>query len=815
MIPTIKEQIDLEKRMVAFGINRYRTSVDAADEGGRSADTKHAQKLIQSFLDPISKAIEAYNAEGKVSVAGIGAKYRVLLQRIEPDKAAYFGLRAILNHFTKEEPLASLGIKIGTMIEDEIKFQKFHAEHEDYYEAIIRDFQNKGTKSYRHMHRVLTNKANEQGVEWNSWTPAEKCAVGIKVVDLILENTDLIQKVDGAKRGKRKHKANIIIKPTDTCLDWVKRFSHYAEMLNPDRVPCIIEPDDWVSLTQGGYYSPQLRSRTPLVKTKNRKHQAILEEANLETVMQAVNQLQKTPWQINTDVLPVLKMAWDHSIPLGLPQSEPMLIPTCPIPKTIKKSDMTPHQREKFENWKNEARIVHTLERERVSKCFQVIRVLRLASEFSQYQQFWFVHQCDFRGRIYSTVSGLSPQGTDFAKGLLRFAEGKPLGKAGEFWFKVHGANMYGNDKLPYADRVKWIDDNREMLEQLASDPLSYREAWANADKPWQFLAWCLEYKGYLNDGQNFVSYLPIALDGSCNGLQNFSAMLRDEVGGKATNLLPTEAPLDIYAEVSKVCTRRLREIGSPEALTWLRLAATNDGNLPRGVAKRPVMTLPYGSTRQSCREYIYKYMIEEQPDFFPKDQRFHLSVFLTPILWASINEVVIAAREAMDWVQRCAAQLGKEDHATQWMPPNGFPVYQERYRTQSRQVHTELAGHFRLRLDYDTKEIDIQKQKLGASPNFVHSMDACHLMFTVTRAMDKGITAMACIHDDFGTHAADTPKLHSCIRLAFLDLYGEHDPLKDFKTLNEKLSGLSLPAMPKKGTLDLSKIKEARYFFG
>lgn len=812
MTPTIKEQIDLEKRMVAFGVNRYRTAVNSAEEGGRAADTKHAQKLIQSFLDPVSKAIEEYNAQKS---PGQLAKYRELLRMIEPDKAAYFGLRAILNHFTKEEPLASLGIKIGTMIEDEIKFQKFHEEHGDYYEAIIRDFKNKGTKSYRHMHRVLTHKANEQGVNWNSWSTAEKCAVGIKVIDMILENTDLIQKIDGAKRGRKKYKANIIIKPTELCLDWVRRFSHYAEMLNPDRVPCIIEPDPWVSLSQGGYYSPQLRARTPLVKTKNRKHQAILEEANLETVMQAVNHLQKTPWQINTDVLPVMKQAWDQSIPLGLPQSEPMLLPTCPVPKDVKKAAMTPIQKEKFENWKNEARIVHTMERERVSKCFQVIRVLRLASEFQQYKQFWFVHQCDFRGRVYSTVSGLSPQGTDFAKGLLRFAEGKPLGKGGEFWFKIHGANMFGNDKLPYMERVKWVDDNQEVLAQIASDPLSYRESWANADKPWQFLAWCLEYKGYLNDRQNFVSYLPIALDGSCNGLQNFSAMLRDEVGGKATNLLPANTPFDIYSEVSRVCTRRLNADGRPEALVWRRLAEKHGGVLPRGLSKRPVMTLPYGSTRQSCREYIYKFMVEDEPDFFNKEERFKLSVFLTPILWASISEVVIAAREAMDWIQRCSAILGKAEFGTQWLPPNGFPVYQERYRTQSRQVHTELQGHFRLRLDYDTKEIDVQKQKLGASPNFVHSMDACHMMFTLLRAMDKDITAMACIHDDFGTHAADTPKLHSCIRLAFLDLYGENDPLSDFKDLNEEKSGIILPPMPRKGKLDLAKITEARYFFG
>ena len=41
-------------------------------------------------------------------------------------------------------------------------------------------------------------------------------------------------------------------------------------------------------------------------------------------------------------------------------------------------------------------------------------------------------------------------------------------------------------------------------------------------------------------------------MDGSCNGLQNFSAMLRDEVGGKAVNLIPSDKPQDVYMEVVK-----------------------------------------------------------------------------------------------------------------------------------------------------------------------------------------------------------------------------------------------------------------------
>lgn len=810
--PTIQDQLDLEKRMVAYGVSRYRHSVRAAEENGRAADTQYAQKLMQSFLEPIADNISTFiNTKG----ASRTAKYKQLISVVDPDKAAYLGLKALFNHFTKEEPLASLAIQIGTMLEDEAKFKIFQEQHGDYYDAIIRDFQSKGTKSYRHMHRVLTMKANQHGVKWNSWTPQEKAAVGVKIIDCILESTDLIEK-KMVKAKKKGHREQATIVPTESCLDWVKRYTAFAEMLNPDRVPCIIPPDPWVSMDQGGYYTPQLRQRTPLVKTKSKKHAAMF-QGDISRITDAVNTLQNVPWAINTDVFNVLREVWDKNLPVGLPQSEPYLIPDCPVPKDVKKKDMNEEQKELFEEWKAEARIVHTMEKERVSKCFQVIRVLRLGREFSEYQRFWYVYQCDFRGRLYATVSGLSPQGTDFAKGILRFADGKTLGERGAFWLGVHGANCYGVDKVSFEDRVQWVKDNERDIISVATDPIGTRSFWGDADKPWQFLAFCFEWYRYVQEGDGMQSYLPIGLDGSCNGLQNFSAVLRDEVGGRATNLIPNDKPSDIYAEVGRVCTTRLSAMESSVCRDlWLNYANSLESkSLPRGLAKKPVMTLPYGSTQQSCRESIYKFILEEAQEHFPKELRFKASVFLTPILWAAIGDVVIAARAAMDWIQNAASIISKTGKPVVWWTPMGFPVMQDRKKVLMKQIHTELAGHFRLRLNLDGDELDIIKQRQGASPNFVHSMDACHLMMTLRKGRESGLTHFACIHDDYGTYAADTDILHRCIREAFVELYTENDPLWEFKDLNESEAGVRLPDLPKMGKLNLAEILNSRYFFG
>lgn len=811
MTPDIQEQIDLEKRMVSYGVHRYKVGVEKAQDKGRGGDTQSAQKLMQEFVMPVADALREWLA---IKHPGKAAKYKTLLEVVEPEQASYLALRAVFDHFTHQTALVSLAARIGMLVEDEAKFSRFHEEHGEYYEAIIEDFKRKGTVNYRHMHRVLTMKAKTHEVSWNDWTNEERVAVGVKLIDLIMQNTDLIEKKSERAKG-RKIAMQIVIVPTEACLTWMKEFDQYAQLLNPDRCPCVIPPDPWISVDQGGYFTPQLRRRTPMIKAKNKAHMRLFER-DMSSIMKAVNVLQDTSWAVNSDIYDTLKAVWNQSLPIGLPQSEPYPIPDCPVAKNIKKINMTTEQREAFDEWKAEARVVHTMNKERVSKCFQVIRVLRTAQEFKEYDKFWYVYQCDFRGRIYATVSGLSPQGPDFAKALIRFSEGKPLTERGLYWLRIHGANTYGEDKLSYTDRVKWIKEHDKHIQSTAEDPISNKDFWGNADKPWQFLAFCFEYASYLRNGLGIMSYLPIALDGTCNGIQNFSAMLHDPVGAKAVNLTASSVPSDIYAEVAQLCTDKLKAIDDPLASNWLDFAMGEPGGiLPRALAKRPVMTLPYGSTQQSCREYIYKFMLEDAPDAFPKDIRFKLSVFLTPILWESIGEVVVAARRAMDWIQRCASMVAKENNPLVWETPIGFPVFQGRKRVISKQVRTELAGKIWLRFNSDSDQIDVQKQRLGAAPNFVHSMDACHLMMTLLKGNEMGIQSFACIHDDFGTHAEDTDKLHAAIRWAFVELYSSNDVLGDLHSTLQASCSTALPAVPAKGNLNLNEILDSPYFFG
>jgi DNA-directed RNA polymerase, mitochondrial len=46
----------------------------------------------------------------------------------------------------------------------------------------------------------------------------------------------------------------------------------------------------------------------------------------------------------------------------------------------------------------------------------------------------------------------------------------------------------------------------------------------------------------------DYVSHIPVHMDGSCNGLQHYAALGRDAVGGAAVHLMPCSQPQDVYA---------------------------------------------------------------------------------------------------------------------------------------------------------------------------------------------------------------------------------------------------------------------------
>ena len=465
------------------------------------------------------------------------------------------------------------------------------------------------------------------------------------------------------------------------------------------------------------------------------------------------------------------------------------------------KEELNERQAEEVLAWKIAAKAAYGREQKRKADVIAFMQSFKLAKELRTWKNFYFVYTCDFRGRIYCATSGLSPQGSDTAKGLLKFGRAEKLGTDGVKWLAIQGANVYGQDKLAYSARVTWIQEHEPYIRQVVEDPINHRDFWGNADKPYQFLAFCYDWADcdYGRDS-NATSSIAVGLDGSCNGLQHFSAMLRDEVGACATNLTPNDTPQDIYQEVANTCAEAIKELEDPRAQKWCEVGLT------RKVAKRPVMTLPYGARQKSARAAIYEWATENW-HLFQLDEKhcWDYAKWLTPHLWEAIGDTVLAAREAMDWLQK---NVGND--YCKWLTPIQFPVYQYYKDVPVTEVRTALCGVQKLKLDdYDCYgDPKASRQRSGIAPNFVHSIDSTHMVMTINMT---DFSCYAMIHDDYGTHAGNTEQLFQTIRKSFHKLYTTHDPLTEWAEQTDA----DISKMPAKGTYDIDNITKAQYFFG
>ncbi len=63
--------------------------------------------------------------------------------------------------------------------------------------------------------------------------------------------------------------------------------------------------------------------------------------------------------------------------------------------------------------------------------------MLQVANEFKDELRFYFPHNLDFRGRAYPLHPHLNHMGPDVCRGLLTFAEARPLGPDGIGWLYV------------------------------------------------------------------------------------------------------------------------------------------------------------------------------------------------------------------------------------------------------------------------------------------------------------------------------------------------------------------------------------------
>jgi DNA-directed RNA polymerase len=540
-----------------------------------------------------------------------------------------------------------------------------------------------------------------------------------------------------------------------------------------------------------------------------------LKDRDLSLEYQCVNALQRTPWRINEFVVDTLRQCWDSGQSWeGLPPRDNLALPKYPFSKEPKY--LNDEETAVFKAFKSERNKIHSYNNKSMSKRIQVERTIQLAEQYKDIENMWYVWQLDFRGRKYPVESFLSPQNADYSKALLEFANPATITNDEEAkWLAIHGANVFGVDKVSLEDREMWAYMNVANAVDVYNDPLTNRW-WQEADKPWQALAWCYEWALYSNArqfGEHFETHLPCASDGSCNGLQHLSAMLRDLEGGKAVNLTPHDTPQDIYTDVANRTTELLQQEGTTLASELLNIGVC------RKICKRPVMIVPYSGTQHSCRDYILEALEEKCKGNNPwGDDFWQPATYLAKFVWKAINEVIVSAHKVMDYIKSIAKLYSKQGRPFEWETPTGLLVRQSYSNTKKLRIWTHLSGST-VKLNYRQpleKTVDSRKSVSGASPNFTHSLDAAALTFTVDKCLKEGITDFAMVHDSYGTHSPNMVKLNDKLREAFVEMYRDNDVLQNLydSAVSTLTEGTEIPEPPPRGTLNIEEVLQSDYFF-
>ncbi len=570
-------------------------------------------------------------------------------------------------------------------------------------------------------------------------------------------------------------------------------------LMTPRWRPMVVPPRPWNGSGSGGYLH---ETGHTLVKPCAWARTADYSKADLTKVCEAVNVIQETPWRINRDIRGLLATAWERKSPeAAIPSFQPPTLPPRLPKKTTPKKEFKRRQRERA-HCRREAREV-------ARNAIRMEMRLGLAADYEKYEEIWNPHNGDRRGRLYSIPQIVQPQADDKGRALLQFAHAKPLGERGAWWLAVYLANLYGDEKGSFDQRVRWVREHEDAILDSARRPLDSAGFWLKAKKQWRFLAAAREWAGYCEQGPSFPSVIPIAMDGTCNGLQHLSALGRDEAGGRWTNLLRGDAPQDIYREVADRLVGwldRAAAEGDSTAAAWRPL-------VNRDLTKPATMTIPYGVGEGRMRQQILEHLRGLRPKRYFDDD-WDAATMLVPFLAQSISEVVVKASELMRWLQAVAGTLAGVSRPLEWTVPTGFPLLHHYPRMRGERVRL-VTGTPRLKKATRSLKLNLSKQVNAIVANLVHSLDAAHLMMTVRELKARGVTDVSVVHDSFAVHACDVDVMNEVLREQFVRLHTEFTLGTFWKSVKAAAPrGVALPEPPATGALDLAAVRTSEYFF-
>lgn len=813
----IERQLKVEDEYTVEGIQRAITRWETDLKEGNLANTGVGRSMIVKTYGLITEELTRICGTG---TRGVGGKYRSLLKEIGLERCAVIALRSALGlvgysrsvsapdrrRDRSGEPLVQDFLSdSGNALEAEHMLVSLQIAAPGYMHRVLTSLDEARTKSLNHRKRTLVASAKNIGAGDVGWASSEREGAS----RLLLEALITCQFVETYQVPKSRGQNWVAIKACAAVEEHVQRMGAAVRaflMYPPMLVPPTPHTKDTL-FAGASYLSPGMKAHSVSMKVRTRRGdlKRWIHDNMQESVLAAGNKAAAQPYVIDTETATILRDLFTSGVyngVAGIPSNTPIQPPAYPLPDNWDREDT--ELEEQHNAWKAQAKQAYGDEIVRKSHVMAFHQTMKYLREYSG-DTLYFPTYFDWRGRLYFR-SRINPQGTDFVKAVLQFANKKALGKRGLYWLKVHVATCYGFDKKLMDTRAVWADENIELIRDAVANHID-SDFFRGADSPWCFYVAAKEMLNAIDSGspETWETGVPVAMDATCSGMQHLSALLRDPVGGMFTNLLPNNGTEkeDIYAGVAAVSIASIQKDKENLALAkyWL------DAGVPRSDAKRPVMTYVYGGTLMSCTEYVFLSMQERGLQGTAEYSAFKLASYLSRHLRKGIESAVPSSAEAMRFL-RSLASLMPDNEVMRWVTPAGFPVVQHYAREEVVRVNLPAIGLKLNMTRFNQEESNRSKSVNGIAPNFVHSLDSAHLV-RVINAFDGCLVP---IHDSFATHPCDVEEMHRVLRQEFVAMYSSCDPLAALVECAQYHCHDEIQ-VPTKGSLDIQKVLESEFF--
>ena len=792
----------LEEDLLEYSQSRYWKGIDHDILSGPAE-----QDLVKKFIVDLTEAFR--DAQNVMAQDGRMRAWLQVFLTVPPDIVAGLTVTQIIDDLVDSRDIRK---KIHTNGVDNFYSVAYRLGRECKLVAGFRYAKQVHKEEYNYIKRYTKSWDKRKIERWNKkmqeipkWTKKQTLYLGVCLLN-IAKATGLISVEHKTynRGGGQRHRYNEISIDPNIMLELIRRHDYY-QFLRLVYRPMLVPPIPHTMTEPGGCLSFERRKPTVGGISKG-------SEQSLETL----NTLQSTEWTVNSRVLEVMEVVYArNSGECNLPARDfDDFTFTREYPEDGTSEEKVAWKRDKedqYSKWYKE-----------VQKRAQMEIRLKLAKKMEKMKFFYHAWTQDFRGRYYTVTEMLSPQSGDFDRGLLTFANKEKVTNEGMYWLMVHVANCFdgvdlgegeASDKDTFDDRVRWTKRHIKMLRKISEDPYTNNQWMDNKttkkNPSFQRLAAAFAFVEALDTG---YSDLPVQLDGSCNGSQHWSAIMRDPKIAELVNVSPTEKPGDLYQYVADIAT----DIVSAGEVKWHEIFYEHwEHQIPRKVLKRSTMCDAYGITDHGIRRYVREEGHIEWVDD-PSD-KVQAQNELAMVIRSALDGAMETSNAGKVYLQDISRVVSSQNRHASWVTPNGFRVV-NRYTQQDKKIlHTEFYLRNQLTIRY-VKDTNVPNADFAAQaipPNYIHSIDAAHMSLVVNYMADRGVSSYSMIHDSFGCHCNHVPLMRQAINETFYAIHKENQLERFAKDIEDELGFAPTRALPVRGTLDISSVLESDYLFG